>query len=303
MLAPWVGWLLWVRHGTQASLFVVGFLRERVARQTLFYVQRVPDQITGPIVEVGTVFRTSRIVAAGVTAWALAVSAVVTLGWLRALRSPRRRLAGLVPLTTLGVLLVWPFTEAGRFLVPLVPFVLVGMVEGISVVLVSAARRGLTIRNPFSKKKTGFTKATGFGLATPRVQAAAIALAVSIPYAAYAIVSGRADAQRRTHRSFDAACAWIVQHGERRGPILTRHPGEVYWRTGRQALAPVSGNTEAIAEQIARYRIAYLLIDEDRYARAPTNPLNLYVQTDPESVATVWQQAEGASSVSVVKTR
>jgi hypothetical protein len=296
MLAPWVGWLLLVGHGTQASLFVGGSLGERVAHQALFYVQRVPDQITGPIVEVGTVFRTSRIVAAGVTAWALAISAIVTLGWLRALRSPRRRLAGLVPLATLGVLLVWPFTEAGRFLVPLVPFVLMGMVEGIGIVFVALVRRGLTIRNPFSRKKTGFR------VSSPRACAAVLLVAASVPYAAYAIASRRADAQRRTHRSFDVACAWIVQHGKK-GPILTRHPGEVYWRTGRQALAPDSADPEVIAKQIARYTIAYLLIDEERYARAPTNPLSLYVQTHPEAVATVWRQTEGASTVSVVETR
>ena len=44
----------------------------------------------------------------------------------------RMRLAGLVPLLTLGVLLPWPYTQAGRFLIPLIPFILLGAVEGLS---------------------------------------------------------------------------------------------------------------------------------------------------------------------------
>ena len=64
--------------------------------------------------------------------WAVAATGIIAFGWIRALRRPRRRLAGLVPLATLLVLLAWPFTEAGRFLVPLIPCILVGAVEGLA---------------------------------------------------------------------------------------------------------------------------------------------------------------------------
>jgi len=47
------------------------------------------------------------------------------------MRTPRRRLAGLIALFTLALLLVWPFTEAGRFLFPIVPFLLVGATEAL----------------------------------------------------------------------------------------------------------------------------------------------------------------------------
>ena len=74
----------------------------------------------------------------------------------------------MIAFTTLALLLIWPFTEAGRFLIPLVPFLLVGLTECLGRVM---AR---------------------IGLRRPRDSAAAIILAVSAPYAVYSIVSGRA---------------------------------------------------------------------------------------------------------------
>ena len=90
----------------------------------------------------------------------------------RPLRNPRRRLAGLIAFLTLALLLVWPFTEAGRFLIPLVPFLLVGATEGLA--------------QP---------DVLGGNQTAPRL-GGGIVLAVSIPYAAYAVATGRAAAQR-----------------------------------------------------------------------------------------------------------
>ena len=53
------------------------------------------------------------------------------LGWARTLSRPRRRLAGLIPLLTIALLTIWPYTEAGRFLIPLIPCLLIGAVEGL----------------------------------------------------------------------------------------------------------------------------------------------------------------------------
>ncbi len=91
------------------------------ATQALFYARRIPDAIAGPFVEVATVFARSPWLGGVATLGAVAVSLVVVVGWVRLVRSPRRRLGGLIPLTTLPLLLVWPFTEAGRFLIPLFP--------------------------------------------------------------------------------------------------------------------------------------------------------------------------------------
>ena len=106
----------------------------RGVARSLFYTRRLPDALTGPFVEVATVFARSRAIG-------LAATIAVASGRLGHSRpgpgassamSPRRRLAGLVPLVTLPVLPIWPFTEAGRFLIPLVPCLLVGMVEALA---------------------------------------------------------------------------------------------------------------------------------------------------------------------------
>ena len=130
-LLPWFGWLVSVRHNTQAELLLEGSLVTTISGQAMFYLQRLPDQITGPVVEIGTVFHSSTTMAVLVNLWAVAATGVMILGWAIALKTHRRRLASLVAFATLALLLVWPFTEAGRFLVPLVPFLLVGATEGL----------------------------------------------------------------------------------------------------------------------------------------------------------------------------
>jgi hypothetical protein len=275
LILPWVGWLAIVRENTQASLVGRGGLPGLIATQGRFYLQRLPDQLTGPFVEIGTVFLHSGWIAAAVNTWAVLVTAVIIAGWARTLRSPRRRLVGLIAFTTMALLLVWPFTEAGRFLIPLVPCLLVGAVEGLA-----AAARCSRLRRP-------------------RTMAAATLLAVSLPYAGYAVAAGRADAQRRTHAEFDAACNWIATQAAAPGPIMARHPGEVYWQTGRLALSPPSDGPESVARAIARWHIAYLLVDEERYANAPKSPLSGFVQAYPARVGAVWSRTAGRSSITL----
>ncbi|HEV3120443.1 MAG TPA: hypothetical protein VGY53_01005, partial [Isosphaeraceae bacterium] len=93
---------------------------------------------------------------------------------------------------------------------------------------------------------------------------------------------------------FDAACAWIAQNATQPGPILTRQPGEVFLRTGRQALVPPSSQPKAIEQVIVRYGVAYLLVDEERYAKAPVNPLTRFAETHTERVERVWSEAAPA---------
>ncbi len=275
LVLPWAGWLATVGEHTQVGLLERRGLAARVAEQGLFYLRRIPDQITGPFVEVGTVFRRSPALAGVATLWAVLGTGVVIWGWVSALRTPRRRLAGLVAFTTLALLLVWPFTEAGRFLVPLVPFLLVGAVEGLAGPIARMTRR------------------------RPRTWAAGIVLAATLPYAAYCVAAGRAEAQRGTHADFDAACRWIARHATRPGPVLSRHPGEVYWQTGRLGVPPEPPEPEAIDRLIGRLGVPYLLIDDGRYANEAPNPLSRYVERHPDRATLLWEKRRGASTIRI----
>jgi hypothetical protein len=262
---PWLIWLAIVGERTQLGLLTSGDLGARLARQAVFYLQRLPDQLTGPIVEVGTVFQDRPAIAFAVTIWAAAATGLLLFGWSRSVRARRRRLAALSAFATLALLLIWPFTEAGRFLIPLIPCLLVGATEGLSPVL---AWIGLRNR--------------------PRRLAALLVLGISLAYPVYAVATDRARAQRRTHEGFDAACAWITTQTGRAGPILTRHPGEVYWQTGRLSLAPDDDTLESIARAVDRWSVAYLVTDEARYARAAPSSLLQFARKFPERMREVW---------------
>jgi hypothetical protein len=275
-LAPWLAWLGLVRHHTQVGLLPTTGLPALVASQALFYARRLPDSLVGPGVEVATVFRPALRWPA--TLAALAGTSVLALGWLRALRSRRRRLAGLVPLATLPLLLVWPFTEAGRFLVPLVPFALAGAFEGLrlGVSRTSARRRALA-------------------------WAAWLLMAASIPYPLYSALARRPEAARAAQADFDAACRWVARQADRPGPVLTRQPGEAYWLMGRSrnALAPPeAGDPDAIDALIDDRSVAFLIVDDDRYANAPASPLGRFARARPGRVREVWRR--GAVAVEAV---
>jgi hypothetical protein len=181
------------------------------------------------------------------------------------IRSPRQRLGALIPLATMALLLAWPFTEAGRFLIPLVPSILMGAVEGTAPIL-----RAMRIRSP-------------------RRWAAGLVLAASLPYSAYSIATDRAGAQRRTHEGFDAACGWIAQSGSHSGPILTRYPADVAWLTGRPGVEIPAGDPGSISRTIERYQVAYILVDEARFANADASPLPAYIANSPDRVRLAWQ--------------
>jgi hypothetical protein len=295
LICPWIAWIAVLGSGqrTQAMLLVEGNsdLPARVMAQAVFYVQRIPDQITGPLVEVATIIHRSPAVEIAANLWASLGTGVILMGWIHALRRPRRRLAGLIPLLTLGLLLAWPYTEAGRFLIPLIPCLLIGAVEGLTCLCRSVLRR--------------------FGPGIPRWRlahgAAVLVLIASLPYSSYSIITGRSRARDAANRDFDAACAWIAHDGDRPGPVLTRHPGEVFLATGRHALevstserpGEADAPSEEIARTIARYRVAYLVIDEDRYGGAPRGPLARFVAERPGRVRKAWSQEHGRSGVFV----
>ncbi|AGA29933.1 ArnT family glycosyltransferase [Singulisphaera acidiphila] len=271
-LVPWLAWLHRVGRGSQASLFEFDGLLSLLGHQLLFYTRRMPDQLLGPFVEIATVYVNRPLVATLFTGGAVAFTAIVARGWWRTLHFPGRRLAGLVPFCTLLLLLAWPFTEAGRFLIPLVPFLLVGALEGFSGLF-----RRLRLRHP-------------------RRRAAWLILILSLPYPVYAIATRRAEAQRSTHRDFDAACAWITHHGTTPGPILTHYPADLFWQTGRKAMETGTQDPRSIRRLIDQYGVAYLLVDENPFTNAPADPLSRFIVSQSDCVRLAWGP-QGAVSV------
>ena len=260
VVAPWVAWQAWVGSGSQTGLFRGAGLLRLVAAQGLFYARRLPDAIAGPFVEFATIFGRSGRVGWVATTLAVLASGLIVAGWVRLAGSPRRRLGGLIPLATMPILLAWPFTEAGRFLVPLVPFALMGAVEGLGSCFGAARVR------------------------RPRTWASRLVLAASIPYPLYAMVARRAEAERRTQRDFDAACARVAARAEPPGAVMARHPADAAWLTGRLAVPIPDGDPAEIGAAIRRDRVVFLIVDTDRYAASPDNPLAAYAAgLDPAS--------------------
>jgi len=295
IVAPWLCWMASVGPiaKTQAGLLVNTdwSLAERIFRPVIFYGQRIPDQLFGPFVEVGTAPGRNLGVVVAANVWALFVTAVVLAGWLRLLKDPRRRLAALVPLCSLGIFGLWPFTEAGRFLIPLVPFLLIGMVEGIQGLSRGALR---PFKNRVHQRRMHF-------------MSACVVLALALPYSCYALASERSRALEASHSDFDAACQWMITHGKRPGPVISRHPGEVFWRTGRQGLE-ISGaeqpqdalaDERAIARMIQESQAAYVVVDEGRYSQAPATPLAQFVARNPGRFQEVFRGATDRSRVVV----
>ena len=293
--APWVVWVVMVGGGggSQAGLLVEGgrSVFGSLVDQGVFYVERIPDQLTGPFVEVATVFGRSRVARAVALGWAVVGSALIVVGWFVALGDPRKRLAGLAPLATLGLLLVWPYTEAGRFLIPLIPCLLVGAVEGLAWV----AKRA---RAPWTSRRV-------------RTIAACLVLCAGLPYSGFAIATAERRARAEDQSAFDSACRWIRDEADHPGPILTRHPGEVFLQTGRRALevstserpGAVDADPAAVARLIDRYAAAYLLVDESRYANAAPSPLDRFVRERPDRARLVFSARDGRGAVRVYEVK
>ena len=295
LVAPWIAWILWVsaRNGVKNQVDLLSFreggILSRIGGQILFYAQRIPDQITGPFVEVATVLRPTMFLSNLANTWAISAGLLIALGWFRLMRRPKSRLAGLIPMATLSLLIFWPFTEAGRFLVPILPCLLIGGVEGLSWLIrlaLPGARR--------SRR---------------RLAASVFLLALTLPYSMYDLAKGRSRIPSISQIEFDEACSWIAEQdaSAHPGPVLTRHPAEVFLQTGRRALdvstservGSRDAEPEEIAEIIARYHVAYLLIDEGRYLNAPPSPLARFVRDRAEQVRKVWSRESSLGSVSI----
>jgi hypothetical protein len=290
--SPWIAWVAWLGPAaqTQARLLVQPewSLGERLVRPAIFYCQRLPDQIVGPFVEVATAAQHAPALALLANVCALLATSTIVVGWLLLIKNPRRRLAGLFPLCSLGILVLWPYTEAGRLLIPLIPCILVGAMAGLQSVfgkLEPIIPQGL---RPVRRRS-----------AWTLVASACFILGISLPYSLYASALGRTRLLEASHRDFDAGCEWIVAHAHRPGPLLSRHPGEVFWRTRRQGLevstserpGEPDADEDAINRAIDRYRVAYLVIDIGRYSQAPPSPLARFVAQNPRRVREAWRSS------------
>lgn len=291
LVVPWIAWSVMVGlerpSQTQAGLLfrAVHGIAATVPGQLLFYVGRIPDALTAPVVEVVTVFGGSARLRGAAVVWSFAATAVVLAGWAATLRDPRRRLSGLIGLGTLALLVAWPYTEAGRFLIPLIPALLVGAVEGLS-----RAGRLLGLRSRLGRK-----------------WASRLLLLAALPYTIYATTTADRRIEASRTPAFDAACDWLLDRAERVGPVLTRHPGEVYLLTSRKAVevetserpGAADAAPDAVAETIRRHGVVYLLVDADRYAHAVPSPLVRFVVERPKQVREVFHAESGGSLVRV----
>jgi hypothetical protein len=295
IVAPWLYWMASVGPvaKTQAGLLVGRnwSLADRLVQPVVFYTQRIPDQLFGPFVEASTAGGRYLAVVVAANVWALLVTVAVVVGWLRLCTRPRRRLAALVAIFSLGVLGLWPYTEAGRFLTPLVPFILIGLVEGMQ-----------SLARPLLRVCTAHVRP-----GRVRLISACLVLAAALPYSCYALALGRTRAMEASHRDFDAACEWIATRATHPGTVLSRHPGEVFWRTGRQGLEVADSKRAgdaiadgpAFARMIDEFNVAYLLVEEGRYARATANPLTRIVDQNSLRLREVFRDASDRSSTVV----
>jgi len=275
-LAPWLIWLANVREGTQAELLPSQGLPQLISSQAVFYILRIPDQLFGPLNEVATIFR-PRWKLVGYS-WGIIATATILAGLKSTLRRPRWRLAGLTFFLTMALLLIWPFQEAGRFLIPMVPFLLVGA--------------WLALECAFNWSGTQYRM-------NPATLAGWLLVVLSLPYSLFTLVPRKAS--EPSH--FDLACQWIAEHGQKPGPVMTRQGGEAFWLMGRKRLvvpAPALMNSQAVSSVIETYNVAYLIDDANRYARSETGSVAKFAAEFPDQLVTV--HTEGPVTIYQIQT-
>jgi hypothetical protein len=257
-------WLAFVSQGSEGSQFTLWHDRAKpplsvVLGNLAFMMDRIPDLCFGPAVEVATVYQAEPLIRLAARVFTAVFVLVVLLGLIAASQPFPRRTFALIPVGTLGLLAAWPFTEAGRFLVPLLPWFLVGFLHGVRLLL---KRRNWPGSSPWLPP---------------------LVFALSLPYSLYSLATDRASAAERTHEDFDSACAWIASNSKLPGPVMTRQPGEAYWLTGRRALAP-SADPSSLESDLERYGVRYLIVDEARFTNAEPSPLAAFVVASPDRV-------------------
>jgi hypothetical protein len=263
VVLPWLLWQYLVGQGTQAELVLAAGSQdqifERILNQSFFYLVRMPDVLFGPFLETATVFQKSPFLK--VIALFLGVLFLVNL--IKGCRliyekSAYGRISVLYLVATFVVLLLWPFTEAGRFLIPLLPIILLATLTGY---FSWVERLGVETLS------SGFVLLKWF----PAL--------LALPFGLYTIYRGVHSPPADQDFSYNRACYWIRDHTEVGQVVSARHPGDVFWRSGHQSLPwPNAANLQELYEDLSADSVQWLLIDRDRYANAQM----------PE-----WSQADG----------
>lgn len=246
-ITPWLAWQRATGAANQAQLLVndelARSLGQRLADQALFYTRRLPDSLFGPYVESATVFSNNQALALAFTASAAGFTLILLTGIRQLWLAPATRLAAMYWSLTMAILLVWPFTEAGRFLIPLVPIGLLGLLAGSQNVL-----------DQFVPKLSN------------KNRVAWLLAGLAVPFGSYTWLKDVRTQATQADQNFDRTCAWISQNIPDKEFIAARHPGDLYWRTGRQAdFWPKVNSVEEAAADLQRRSIGYLLIDQGRF--------------------------------------
>ena len=67
-------------------------------------------------------------------------------------------------------------------------------------------------------------------------------------------------------RDFDQACRWIALQVPQPEVIASRHPGDVFWRSGHVGVRwPEQSTIEEVAEDLAQKNVGFLLVDRGRF--------------------------------------
>ncbi len=249
---PWAVTQIVVGHGTQAELLMTktarsGTYANLIGSQILFYVRRLPDSLFGPFVETATVFRSDYTVSALATALAMVFASVWFIGLIRMIRNESTRPAGLYLACSLAILVVWPFTEAGRFLIPVVPLNLAALVLGLD-------RLGMSISRSRARMR-----------GVVRYVPLSIALA-AMPFGVYTGSKGWRSDPVQADANFETACRWIAGNLPADAVVASRHPGDVFWRSSRVGVPwPEARSAEAAARLLSDAGVGFLFVDEGRY--------------------------------------
>jgi len=252
LVSPWLAWQRATGAATQAQLLandeLARSLIKRLADQALFYTRRLPDSLFGPYVETATVFSRNQALALVLTISAIGFTVVLLTGLKRLLQHPGTRLVALYWSLTLAILLVWPFTEAGRFLIPLVPISLLALLAGGQVWL-GWLGWAVSSANPIQENRLAW-----------------LLVGLVLPFGAYTWLKNvRADASQ-ADLPYDRACAWVTQHIPESEFIAARHPGDIYWRSGRRAdFWPRVNSAEEAAAALKQQGLGFLMVDQGRF--------------------------------------
>lgn len=257
VIMPWLVWQYQVDQATQVELLASGKgldgLISLILQQLEFYLLRMPDILFGPFLETATVFRES--IALKIVAYLVATAFLLNLliGCIFMFKdSSSSRVIVLYLVCTLLILMIWPFTEAGRFLIPLVPVLLMTTQAGIQTLFEHLGRRLML---------------------NSKLPIQWLILFLVLPFGTYTVAKSMVQRDVNQDVDFDHACQWIRKNTAEGLVVASRHPGDVFWRSERKGLLwPMVDGPDELFVELKKNGCAMFIIDRGRFARAPLPP-------------------------------